>query len=269
MSDDSEQPLDLDVIQERCEATPAGPWWWGGNVDHRGDVGLRAHKPGAGVIDIMRTCQEDVSEDSAGSEWDADSELADYLDREDYIQRRMENPKDYLAFLADEDLFVEHGRDLAIFEVARNQGLPDDTPRDHPKVYRGDVVGVRSKIADFIAHSREDVPALVAEVKSLTAQLQAARALADEAEAQLAYIGAGCVSATREELVKRITAVGTERHKVAHWLSGKLLAAKSEGWGEACQALAWCFDNGPERDALPYMIEHNPFRASIEQSGVE
>jgi len=32
------------------------------------------------------------------------------------------------------------------------------------------------------------------------------------------------------------------------------------GWDEACQALAWCFDNGPERDALPYLVEHNPYK---------
>lgn len=48
------------------------------------------------------------------------------------------------------------------------------------------------------------------------------------------------------------------------WLAEEIRAAKNEAWGEACQALAWCFDNGPERDALPYLIEHNPFDAKVQ-----
>ena len=167
--------LDIEAIRARSDAAAPGPWWWGGNVDHHGDVGLRGRKPGSGVIDIMRNAPEDVDEASAGREWDT-TDASDWIGRVDYIEWRTHNPKDHLAFLREDELFVEHGRNLAIFEVARNQGLPDDTPRDHPKIYRGDVVGVRNANAEFIAHARADIPALLAEVESLRTDLQRTRA---------------------------------------------------------------------------------------------
>lgn len=36
--------------------------------------------------------------------------------------------------------------------------------------------------------------------------------------------------------------------------------AQADAWDEACQAFAWCRDNGPIEDALPYVAEHNPYR---------
>lgn len=138
-----------------ARATP-GPWWWGGNTDHHGDVGLRAHRPGLGVVDVMRTTPEDVDEESAGREWDT-TDVRDYIDRESYTAWRTQNPHRYLAFLREDELFVEEGRHRAVFEVARNQGLPDDTPRDHPKVYRADVVAVRNVNAEYIAAASPDV----------------------------------------------------------------------------------------------------------------
>jgi len=168
--------LDLDAIQARVDAAAPGPWWWGGNVDHHGDVGLRGRKSGSGVIDILRNLTEDIDKEEAGREWDT-TDASDFIDRESYIEWRTENPKSYLAFLSEDELFVEHGRDLAVFEVARNQGLPDDTPRSHPKVYRGDVIGVRNANATFIAHARTDIPALIAEVKALRGKVATVGAL--------------------------------------------------------------------------------------------
>ncbi|MDJ0337447.1 hypothetical protein [Cryobacterium sp. PH31-O1] len=161
--------LDLTAIRARADAAANGPWWWGGNVDNNSDVGLRGPGNGHGVIDVMRTSTEDIEEDAAGKEWDS-TDASDYIDRDGYIQWRTENPKSHLCFLREDEMFIEPARDLAIFEVARNQKLPDDTPRGHPKVYRGDVVGVRNANAEFIAHARTDIPALLAEVTRLSSQ---------------------------------------------------------------------------------------------------
>jgi hypothetical protein len=51
------------------------------------------------------------------------------------------------------------------------RGLPDDTPRDHPKVYRADVVGVNHPNAKALAHSWEHVDMLLAEVHRLCTAL--------------------------------------------------------------------------------------------------
>lgn len=154
------------------EGTIPGPWFWHGNTDHNGDVGLCGRIPGLGVVDVLRTCQERRTEESLGKEWDQDADLADYISREDYIADRMDgNPHRYLAFGREDAAFVEFGRDHAIYEVARNQGLPDDTPRDHPKVYRADVVGVRNANAQFIADARTLVPGLLAEIERLRGAL--------------------------------------------------------------------------------------------------
>lgn len=147
---------DYTQLRDLAQRATPGPWWWGGNVDNHGDVGLRGTRPNLGVVDIMRTTPEDVDEESAGREWDT-TDASDYIDRESYIEWRTQNPHRYLAFLREDDLFVEEGRKHAVFEVARNQGLPDDTPRDHPKVYRGDVVAVRNVNAEYIAAASPDV----------------------------------------------------------------------------------------------------------------
>lgn len=43
-------------------------------------------------------------------------------------------------------------------------------------------------------------------------------------------------------------------------VEAEVRASKAEAWDEACQAFAWCRDNGPIEDALPYVAEHNPYR---------
>lgn len=146
-----------------------GPWWWGGNTDHHGDVGLHSRAPGYGVIDIMRTCADHRDHDEIAAEWDRDGELQDCISRSDYIEHETDHPRRYLAFIETEHMTVQHGRDLAIYEVARNQGLPDDTPRDHPKVYRADVVGIRNPYAEFIAAS----PTLVADLLAVVDRIEA------------------------------------------------------------------------------------------------
>lgn len=50
-----------DII-ERAETALAGtipgPWFWHGNTDHHGDIGLCGRMPGMGVVDVLRTCVE-------------------------------------------------------------------------------------------------------------------------------------------------------------------------------------------------------------------
>ena len=43
-------------------------------------------------------------------------------------------------------------------------------------------------------------------------------------------------------------------------LAAEVRKAKAEAWDETCEAFAWCITNGPIKDALPYVAEHNPYR---------
>lgn len=171
MSDNGSQDI-VAWARESLEGIIPGRWFWGGNTDV-GDIGLCGRMPGLGVVDVLRTCVETITDEQIGQEW-VRQELSEYIDREDYVEARRNHPNHYLAFGRPDALFVEYGRDLAIYEVARNQGLPDDTPRDHPQVYRADVVGVRNKHAQFLADSPELVRGLLAEVERLRALLTAA-----------------------------------------------------------------------------------------------
>jgi hypothetical protein len=166
-----------DVV-ERAEAALegviSGPWWWGGNTDNHGDVCLHARVSGYGWVDILRTCVEQIDDEKIGQEWDsADREfgIGGYIDRDAFIEQARDHPRAPLAFIETAGMCVQHGRNHAVYEVARNQKLPDDTPREHPKVYRGDVVDIRNAHARFIAASRQLVDDLLAEVKSLRAQI--------------------------------------------------------------------------------------------------
>lgn len=156
-----------------------GPWWWGGNTDHHGDVCLHSRMPGYGWVDIMRTCAEPRDDEAVGREWDAARDefgIDAYIDRDEYIEQAANHPRQQLAFIETDGMFVQHARDHVVYEVARNQKLPDDTPRDHPKVYRADVVDIRNAHARFIAGSRQLVDDLVDEVEQLRAQVARMRA---------------------------------------------------------------------------------------------
>jgi len=61
----------------------------------------------------------------------------------------------------------------------------------------------------------EQAQAALDEIDSLRLRL-------DEAEEKIAFLGAGCLNLTREELIQRITAVGPERWKAGHWLNQRV-----------------------------------------------
>lgn len=170
MSATSLTPLSADEraeLRATAEAAQQGRWWWGGNLGHhRGDVELHAIVPGDGfgVVDVLRQLPVDRTPEDADRMIQGAREYIEDEDelatiREDWLedshgQRRNDNR---LAFADPVCQFVTPGRDLAVFEVARNQNLPEDTPADHPKVYRHDVVDVRNVNARHIVAARPEI----------------------------------------------------------------------------------------------------------------
>lgn len=178
--DGSSDPL-VATVSRLLDQIPQAPWFWRGNIDHREDVYLAARTPGLGVVSVLSTVPEAMSDEDWGRMWDDDGDLQEYLDRDDFIASKdTEEPRRHLAFLDSEGGYMmQVGRERPVFEVARNQNLPDDTPRDHPKVYRGDVVEVRNPVAQLLALSREMADKLIeqdAEIARLRAMMNRAAA---------------------------------------------------------------------------------------------
>lgn len=200
--------MNLEEIEKRVTAATQGPWHWSGNVDYSDPI-LSTWLPGLGRCNVMSHFDVERSADSRQADeyrsylfdcgdlitqqdradiQDAitlDTTITDDSEAEDLYEKRCEAlikerveeavadwltdqygapiRESRLAF-ADEHNMMHEARKMAIFEVAR-----DVTDRDDPKVYRADIVGLRHPDADFIAHSRQDVEDLIAEVKRLRA----------------------------------------------------------------------------------------------------
>lgn len=146
--------IDLNAIRAREAAATPGPWQWYGNTDVR-DIYLATRRWGRQYV--MRFARYGMSGAqpvfASGRTWEPD-------------------PKS----MADFDLDFESGSGmvkastLPIFEVA-----PNATNRLDPKVYRADLAGIRNPDATFIAHARQDVADLLAEVDRLGNQVQQAQ----------------------------------------------------------------------------------------------
>lgn len=151
-----------------------GDWYWGGNTD-MGDVGLYSHIPGKGRVVVLGLLPHHFTRAEAVAKVGG-SDL-DPSDRADLIRRICDTPENRLAFGNADARFIVEARDTVIYEVARNQGLPDDTPRSHPEVYRADVVGSRHPNAAFMAaapkHLRAASAALTEIHKAVTTVLAA------------------------------------------------------------------------------------------------
>lgn len=167
----------IQEIRERVSKTTPGPWFWYGNTDNH-SISLAGRQPGLGVCEVLSTIRVDRSTTSR----DADSFRSSLSDLTDLTEEEIE--KEVLAWafddygnhrsdnriaLTDENYIRQDAEELAVYQVARAQGLPDDTPRDHPKVYRADIVDVRNANGKFLAHSKGDVEALLSEVDKLQA----------------------------------------------------------------------------------------------------
>lgn len=171
-----------DDIITRAEAalqnTIPAPWFWAGNTDHNGDVELRGRIPGMGHVDVLRTCPRFADETQLGAEYDQAAKeygLDECITRDDYIEAETDHPRHWLAFGRPDAAFVEYGRDHAVYEVARNQNLPDNTPRHHPQIYRADVVDIRNAHARLIAAAPALIQELITEVKQLRELIENAR----------------------------------------------------------------------------------------------
>lgn len=168
MSDTDESNLDLDAIRRRVKAATPGPWGWRGNIG--GSVELRAlHSGGLRIISTSR------SEPCIG--YTADEELV-LLDNAcktctDWLTNggisSGDGPKCEKAENLD-TVWTWHpnGYIRPINDWAKAEVLQWSN-----RMYRDDVKDTTHPDAEFIAHAREDVPALLAEVERLRAGAQA------------------------------------------------------------------------------------------------
>lgn len=128
---------DIEAIQQRADAAMGGPWLWRGNVDTHIRLASRTGRRGEHtVMDFVRAGMQEA------------------------VPRFN---RDGLMYRAD----GRHrgGENLPIFEV-----YPEAESRQHPRVYRGDIIGLRHPDATFIASARQDIDDLLAYVAELEAK---------------------------------------------------------------------------------------------------
>lgn len=167
-----------DEIRTRWAETTPGPWFWWGNTDNH-SVALCGRQPGLGVCEVISIIA--VDRDPLGpdaermraslrdSGWN-EGEIEDAVT--DWAEDGWGEPRsDYRLSITGVEFTRLPIEDLAVYQVARNQGLPDDTPREHPAVYRADVCDVRAPNAQALAAAWSDVRWLLGEVDRLTAEL--------------------------------------------------------------------------------------------------
>lgn len=129
---------DIAAIQQRADAATPGPWMWRGNVDVHIRLASRVGRGGEHtVMDFVR----------AGMQ-----EAVPRFNRDGFMFRA--------------DGRHRGGENLPIFEV-----YPEAESRQHPRVYRGDIIGLRHPDAEFMASARQDVEDLLAYIAVLEARV--------------------------------------------------------------------------------------------------
>lgn len=121
--------MSLSSIRSRVEAATPGPWGWTGNQKIRWIELSTLHSGRLGVMRFER--------------WGMTGAQPVFLDPESRA----------LGMGAVTNVKAS---DVPIFEVCR-----DATSADDPRVYRADIIGLRHPDAAFIAHARQDIPALL------------------------------------------------------------------------------------------------------------
>lgn len=136
--------LDLDAIKARRDAATPGPWGWFGNTDvHSMQLATR-HFGRLVVMSFRRWGMQSAQPTFAtGRTWKT-------------------SPQSMFDF--GHVGSMELASRLARYEVS-----PDAPDRTHPSVYRADLNGIKHPDAEFIAHARQDVDDLIAEVERLRA----------------------------------------------------------------------------------------------------
>ena len=158
-------PEKLAELRRLAEAATPGPWFWWGNTDNH-SVALCGHQPGLGVCEVISTLSVDRS--TTGREADQlRRNLAEYTGMslgdieeavEEWATDEYGQPRtDQRLSITDENYIRRTAEELAVYEVARAQGLPDDTPRDHERIYRADVCDLRAANARYLAGANPSV----------------------------------------------------------------------------------------------------------------
>ena len=176
--------MSREELRRLAEAATPGPWFWWGNTDNH-SVALCGRQPGLGVCEVISTVG--VERSTTGREADSlRRDLAEYTDLslsgiEDAVQEwafdEYDQPRiDQRLSVTDENHIRRTAEELAVYEVARAQGLPDDTPRDHERIYRADVCDLRTTNARYIvAASPPAVLDLLDQLDAAEARLAAVR----------------------------------------------------------------------------------------------
>ena len=163
-----------------------GPWFWWGNTDYH-SVALCGRQPGLGVTAVLSTLAVERDPDGRDAREMRESladvtnmtpeEIEDAVHEWAFDEWGSRRTDERLA-ITDENFHRRTVDEVAVYQVARAQGLPDDTPRDHELVYRADVCDLRTPNARYLtAVSPEVVAALVDEVRRLRAAIDRVRAL--------------------------------------------------------------------------------------------
>lgn len=134
----------LDAIRKRANAATPGPWSWYGNTKYQ-NVHLATQRWGRHMVMGFRR-------------WGMQGAQPEFWNRPD--------PGAVKEGAFGGDAHHTTAAESAIYEVA-----PDARSAEDRRVYRHDVVGIRNADASFIAHSREDIDTLLAEVDRLAGLL--------------------------------------------------------------------------------------------------
>ncbi|WP_230854492.1 hypothetical protein [Arthrobacter terrae] len=178
--------FDLAALEATASAAAKlapGNWFWRGNTDHE-EPSLNCIVPSLGRVEILGHVPIDRVADS----FEARQHLREFKDTfmvtDDEAERHMADwlwadqaydlpNTDSRLSVTDERNVKQPVRDLAVYEVARHRGLPDDTPRTHEGIYRGNIVDVRNPIAQHLAAASADtVLAMVERIRELEKQVQ-------------------------------------------------------------------------------------------------
>ncbi len=175
----------VEAIRRRAGDAIRGPWIWAGNTE-TGQVSLATADRGR--IFILRPHAEKVARwhTHDGDGPITDSEYAALAPRDRDRYERFVSVDSDLLFAGrggggDRERFG--GRMVSFREIARYDVLdgatreeaglsPDAGPRNS-RLYREDFLALDSPEAEFIAHARDDVDTLLAEVDRLRAELAA------------------------------------------------------------------------------------------------
>jgi hypothetical protein len=140
---------DIEAIRKRAEAATPGPWGWFGNTDVK-SVFLATKQWGCQtVMDFAR--------------WGMNFAQPEFVNNRSWVEVATEHGYRRLDFNMGRPV---KAKEIPVYEVA-----PHARSRTDERVYRADLVGLRNPDAEFIAHSRQDIADLLAEVDRLRAQL--------------------------------------------------------------------------------------------------